>query len=141
MDYTGTEVQAQCRHRGPCVKKGAPVTRPVGVLDLAPPKGCSCIRHTSDPVHSVQFNRPTGADHRKRPGLNLAPTWSNLAVLSSMFVHLVHPGSYLAPTWPIFAPTWPKLAPTWRKLAPTWPNLAPTWSNFAPNLVQHGSKI
>ena len=69
------------------------------------------------------------------------PTWSNLAVLFAMFVHLVQPGSYLAPTWPIFAPTWPNLAPTWPNLVPSWPNLAPTWSNFGPNLVQHGPKI
>ena len=31
------------KQRGPCVEEGAPVTRPVGVLDPAPPKGCSCV--------------------------------------------------------------------------------------------------
>ena len=66
---------------------------------------------------------------------NLALCWSNLAVLSVMFVHLVHLGSYLTPTWPICAPTWPNFPPTWPNLVASWPNLPPTWSNFGPNLA------
>ena len=36
MDYTGTEVHAWR-------EEGAPVTRPVGVLDPAPPKGSAVL--------------------------------------------------------------------------------------------------
>ena len=139
MPNAGTEVHTQrCLQR---VFEGAPVTRPVGVLDPAPPKGCSCVGFMTDSCKSP--------NPRSRPGQTTvsiicplwAPTWSNLAVLSSMFVHLVQLGSYLAPTWAIFAPTWPNLAPTWPNLVPSWPNLPPTWSNFGPNLVQLGPKI
>ena len=37
-------------------KGGAPVTRPVGVLDPAPPaRGCSCDGHHGNSCHSCQF--------------------------------------------------------------------------------------
>ena len=133
------------RHRGPCVEEGAPVTRPVGVLDPAPPKGCSCVGLMTDSdqilTKSPNPRTATGRTSASKIWCFLAPTWSFLAVLSAMFVHLVQPGSYLAPTWSLFGPTWPNLAPTWSNLVPSWPNLAPTWSNFGPNLVQHGPKI
>ena len=136
------------RHRGPCVEEGAPVTRPVGVLDPAPPKGSAVLDQKPNPSGTpnprTAPGRSTGS-HRWTLlvllGFNLALSWSKLAILSVMFVHLVQSGSYLAPTWPIFAPTWPNLAPTWPNLVPSWPNLAPTWHNFGPNLVQHGPKI
>ena len=113
--YIGIEVSqtTTCRQktlwlRGPkhtqrcIVEEGAPVTRPVGVLDPAPPKGCSCVgsdaRFCPNPQTpgSVRGVPPESlfVDSRHQ----LGPTWSNLAVLSGMFVYLVQPGSYLAPT-------------------------------------------
>ena len=77
-------------------------------------------------------------------GLQFCSSWLILLVLSSMFVHLVQPGSNLAPTWSIFAPTWSNLAPTWPNLVPSWPNLAPTWpaksSQNPPKLVPESIK-
>ena len=152
MPNAGTEVHTQrCLQR---VFEGAPVTRPVGVLDPAPPKGSAVLDQKPNPsgmltivkLQALRVVAPAPSGHHPDPKFvatwtNLALSWSNLAVLSAMFVHLVQSGSYLAPTWSIFAPTWLNLAPTWPNLVPSWPNLAPTWSNFGPNLVQLGPKI
>ena len=117
------------------------MTRPVGVSNPAPPKGCSCVGPLARFCQILHIRQILGsvrgvplADTFGASWLFSGPTWSNLAVLSAMFVHLVHPGFYLAPTWPIFAPTWPNLAPTWPNLVPSWPNLAPTWpAKSSPN--------
>ena len=124
---------------------------PRGRLRSGAPEGVCCVESETKSFRNVDYCQITGhpgrvtAEPRTRNLLQLGPTlalcWSNLAVLSVMFVHLVQLGSYLAPTWSIFAPTWPNLAPTWPNLVPSWPNLAPTWSNFGPNLVQLGPKI
>ena len=115
------------------------------------PEGVCCVGPETKSFWNVDYCQTTGSAgrcpdcHRPQVLLQLGPTlalsWSNLAVLSVMFVHLVQLGSYLAPTWSIFAPTWPNFPPTWPNLVPSWPNLAPTWSNFGPNLVQLGPKI
>ena len=69
------------RHRGACVEEGALVTRPVGVLDPAPPKGCSCVELMTDSNQIPKPEEPPGAYHRIETlvylGSNLAPTWSN----------------------------------------------------------------
>ena len=136
------------------VFEGAPVTRPVGVLDPAPPKGSAVLNQKPNPsgmltivkLQAIRGVSPAPSGHHPDPKFvatwtNLALCWSKLAVLSVMFVHLVHLGSYLASTWSIFAPTWSNCPPTWPNLVPSWRNLVPTWSNFGPNLVQLGPKI
>ena len=124
------------------------MTRPVGVLDPAPPKGCCCVESLTNPVHSVQFTNRPGRTTAAITFPLWAPTWSNLAVLSSIFVHLVHPGSYLAPTWSIFAPILAQLSANLAHLGPIfaqlgsnlvqfWSQLGPTWSQ---NLIKMSFK-
>ena len=115
------------------------MTRPLGVLDPAPPQGCSCVGSLSDSAKFFKILQILGALRVVPPcgvfvatWTNLALSWSNLAVLSAMFVHLVQLVSYLASTWTIFAPTWLNLAPTWPNLLPSWPNFGPTWSILVP---------
>ena len=93
-------------HRG-----GAPVTRPVGVLDPAPPKGCSCV---GSDTKSFRFPKPQdrrGSSHRMLTFCLLGPTWL-----------------YLGPTWPSCPPCSSILS-----------NLAPTWLQLGPSLPQLGS--
>ena len=118
---------------------------PRGRLRSGAPEGVQLCWIIDKSLQIPKPQEPPGAYHRTVKIMLLGslsgPTWSNLVVLSAMFVHLVQSGSYLAPTWSIFAPTWLNLPPTWPNLVPSWPNLAPTWSNFGPNLVQLGPRI
>ena len=71
--------------RAPCKKGGAPVTRPVGVLDPAPPRrGCSCDEFRGNSCNSCKSailaeDYPSGSSHRRSPLhvvlLFLAPRW------------------------------------------------------------------
>ena len=131
----------KCRHRGPCVEEGAPVTRPVGVLDPAPPKGSAVLDHLQ--ILSVSPN-PRTATGRVTESIfccNLdqlgsmlvqvgrlvghvrpsCPTWlllgSNLAHLCSNLVQL---SANLAQLGPILAQLGSNLVQFWSQLGPTW---------------------
>ena len=133
-----------CRHRGPNMKFGSPVTRPVGVLDPAPPKGCSCVRpltnpvHSVHPVHSVQFIRLHGSFLRfyqpslmgsnlvqlGRLVLHVAPSCSTWLLLGSNLAHLcsnlAQLSANLAQLVPILAQLGSNLVQFWSQLGPIW---------------------
>ena len=130
--------------------EGAPVIRPVGVLDPAPPKGCSCVRPLTNPVHSVhsvQFNQAHGSCHRAgvRAQLGsflaqLGPIWPSCPSCSSILSTLVPAWLQLGPSLLQLGPTYRQLGPTWSHLGSTWlqlgPILVPTWSNMVPKSDQ-----
>ena len=132
----------KCRRRGPCVKEGAPVTRPMGVLDPAPPKGCSCVEPLTNTVHSANSTTPPG-----RPTLCVKLTfglqfWLNLAQLGHLVLHirpscpawlllgsnLAHLCSNLAQLSANLAQLGPILAQLGSNWVQFWFQLGPTWS-------------
>ena len=104
MDYTGTEVHAwrRCLQR---VFEGAPVTRPVGVLDPAPPKGCSCVGSDTKSFRSPKPQDRCESDLRTENLLQLGPIWLSCPLCSSILSNLV--------------PTWLQLGPSLFQLGPT----------------------
>ena len=106
-------------------KRSMPVTRPVGVLDPAPPKGCSCVESETKSFRNPKLG-PTW--------LYLGPTWPSCRSCSSIL-------SNLAPTWLQLGPSLLQLGPTFRQLGPTWSHLVPTWLHLGPILVPTWSNM
>ena len=137
-----------CRHRGPCVKEGAPVTRPVGVLDPAPPKGCSCVEFMTDSCKSPNPRSRPGRTTVRTIWSVLALFWSNLVQLGRLVRH-VRPscstwlllGSNLAHLCSNLAQLSANLAQLGSILAHLGSNLVPFWSQLGPTWFQNLTKM
>ena len=93
----------------------APVTRPVGVLDPAPPKGCSCVGPETKSFRNV--TKLQGHPGRVTGG----PVSIFCCNLDQLWL-------YLGPSWP-----------SCRSCSSILSNLAPTWLQLGPSLLQLGS--
>ena len=124
---------------------GAPVTRPVGVLDPLPPKGCSCVEPLDYCNQIVDYCKTTGRPGRTSASkicCNLDQTWLNLVQLGRLVRHvrpscpiwlllgsnLVHLCSNLAQLSANLAQLGPILAQLGSNLVQFWSQLGPTWS-------------
>ena len=132
------------RHRGHYKEEGAPVTRPVGVLDPAPPKGCSCVGFMTDSDQILTKSPNPRTATGRTSGLIfccvLAHLSSNLVQLARLVRHVRPSG----PTWFLLGSNLAHLCSNLAQLSAnsqfgrTWFQLGPI---FGPNLVQHGPKI
>ena len=125
------------RHRGPCVEEGAPVTRPVGVLDPAPPKGSAVLDRCQ--ILSVSPNP------RIRPGRSTASEiCCNLDQLGSILVQLGRLVGHVRPSCPIWLLLGSNLVHLCSNLAQLSANLAqlgPILAQLGSNLVQFWSQL
>ena len=134
------------RHRGHYREEEAPVTRPVGVLDPAPPKGCSCVESF---VRFLQIPKPqdlpgaylrdevlllVGSNLVQLGGLvrHVRPSCSTWLLLGSNLGHLC---SNLAQLSANLAQLGPILAQLGSNLAQFWSQLGPTWSQNLTKMV------
>ena len=127
-------------------EEGAPVTRPVDVLDPAPPKGCSCVERLTIVTKLLTIVK-LQAIRGVPPRATVSRICCNLDKLGSMLVQVGRLVGHVRPS----CPTWlllgfnlvhlcsnlvqlcanlahfaPNLAPRWVNLGPTWIKLAPT---------------
>ena len=109
--------------RAPCKSGGAPVTRPVGVLDPAPPaRGCSCDEYHGNSCNSCQFLQicnPPPPRGESKP----LPPWK-LSV--SFFLHM--PSQDATSCKHIFDIVLASLLSG--SMTVLEPNMAPTWADF-----------
>ena len=125
------------------------MTRPVGVLDPAPPKGSAVLDQKPNPsgmltIVKLQANRvvsPAATDpdfccNLDQLWLYVGPSWPSCRSCSSILSNLAPTLLQLGPSLLQLGPTFRQLGPTWSHLAPTWlqlgPILVPTWSNMVP---------
>ena len=110
--------------------EGAPVTRPVGVLDPAPPKGCSCVESKTKSFRFPKPQDPSGAYLRVSYLLQLGPTWLYLGATWLSCPPSSSILSNMAPSWLQLGSSLLLLGPTYRQLGPTWSHLGSTWLQF-----------
>ena len=130
--------QAQRSMRGG--EEGTPVTRPVGVLDPAPPKGCSCVGPLVRFCQIVDYCKTTGS-----PGRVTADIFCcNLDQLGSILVQLGRLVRHVRPLCPIWLLLGSNLVHLCSNLAQLSANLAQLGSILAQlgsNLVQFWSQL
>ena len=130
--------QAQRSMRGG--EEGAPVTRPVGILDPAPPKGCSCVERLVRFCQIVDYCKTTGRAGRTSVcaiSWNLALTWLNLVQLGCLVRH-VRPS---CPTWLLLGSNLVHLCSNLAQLSANLAQLGRILAQFASNLVQLWSQL
>ena len=128
------------RHRGPCVEEGAPVTRPVGVLDPAPPKGCSCVERLVRFCQILDYCKTTGSPGRtsdSRICCNLDQLGSHLVQLGRLVRH-VRPS---CPTWLLLGSNLAHLCSNLAQLSANLAQLGPILAQLGSNLVQFWSQL
>ena len=119
------------------------MTRPVGVLDPAPPKGCSCVEpltnpvHSVHPVHSVQFTTSPGRPSHSEKTFTWAPIWLNLAQLACLVLH-VRPS---CSTWLLLGSNLAHLCSNLVQLTANLVQLGPILAQLGSNLVQFRSQL
>ena len=124
----------KCRHRGPCVKEGAPVTRPVGVLDPAPPKGCSCVESKTKSFRFPKPQDPPGAYHRRRKVVLVG----SVLVLLGRLVRYVRPS---CPTWLLLGSNLAHLCSNLAQLTANLAQLGPILAQLGPTWSQNLTKM
>ena len=141
MPHAGTEVHIQrCLQ---IVFEGAPVTRPVGVLDPAPPKGCSCVGPltivtkllTIVKLQALRVVAPAPFDPK---------ICCILDQLGSMLVQVGRLVGHVRPSCPTWFLLGSNLVHLWSNLAQLCANLGqlgPILAQLGPNLVQFLSQL
>ena len=137
----------QHRHRGPCVEEGAPVTRPVGVLDPAPPKGCSCVERLVRFCQIVDYCKTTGHPGRITgssffpPTAIFVATWHQLGSILVQLGRLVRHVRPSCPTWLLLGSNLVHLCSNLAQLSANLAQLGPILAQLGSILVQFWSQL
>ena len=122
---------------GTCKEEGAPVTRPVGVLDPAPPKGSAVLDRCQ--ILSVSPNPRTATGRPTEPKIccNLDQLGSILVQLGRLVRH-VRPS---CPTWLLLGSNLAHLCSNLAQLTANLVQLGPILAQLGSNLVQFWSQL
>ena len=128
-----TQAQRSMRGGG----EGAPVTRPVGVLDPAPPKGSAVLDHLQNLSVSPNPRQSTGRVTAGQICWFLALTWLNLVQLGRLVFH-VRPS---CPIWLLLGSNLAILCSNLAQLSANLAHLGPILAQLGANLVQFSSQL
>ena len=124
-------------------EEGAPVTRPVGVLDPAPPKGCSCVGSLTIVTKLLTIVK-LQAIRVGPPAPSVSKICCNLDQLGSMLVQVgrlvghVRPS---CPTWLLLGSNLVHLCSNLAQLSANLAQLGPILAQLGSNLVQFWSQL
>ena len=125
------------KHRRPCIEEGAPVTRPVGVLDPAPPKGSAVLNQKPNPSGTPNPRTAAGRLTDELFCCNLDQLGSILVQLGRLVGH-VRPS---CPTWLLLGSNLVHLCSNLAQLTANLVQLGPILAQLGSNLVQFWSQL
>ena len=113
------------------------MTRPVGVFDPAPPKGCSFAGLMTDSCRSPNPRSRPGRTSESENWFILALFWPNLVQLGHLVRH-VRPS---CPTWLLLVSNLAHLCSNLAQLSANLAQLGPILAQLGSNLVQFSSQL